>query len=106
MDNDLQNLIEENNKLLKENLALTEKNAKKIRKIQLYLRRTMVWKFIYWIIIIGITIGAYYLSRPYINNAVDKYNTIQEQIEKTSNVINDPGSFFEGVNPLNRLLNR
>ncbi len=98
MDQNLQKLIEENNKLLKENLSLTQENSKKIKKIQSHIRRTMVGKALYWIIIISVTIGAFYFSKPYIDNAIQTYDTFRENVDRSSNIINNPGSVFKDVN--------
>jgi len=98
MDQDLQKLMQENNRLIKENLELTRQNSKKIKKIQSYIRRTLVGKALYWVVIVGITIGAVYLSKPYINNAIDTYDNFKENVDRSSEIINNPGSVFKGVN--------
>jgi len=98
MDNDLRKLIEDNNKLLSENLALTRQNAKKIKRIQSHIRRTMIVKSLYWIIIIIVTFGAWYFSKPYINNAVKTYGEIKQNLDKTTDFVNNPGSLFKDAN--------
>ncbi len=97
MDQDLRKLIEENNKLLLENLELSRQNNKKIKKIQSHIRRTMVGKTLYWILIIGITFGAYHFSKPYIDNVRNTYNDFRENINQSSEFINNPGSVFKNL---------
>ena len=65
MDDSLRKLIEENQTLLRKNLEISRNNEKKIKKIQAHIRRTMVAKYIYWIIVIGVTASALYFSKPY-----------------------------------------
>jgi len=103
MDEKIVNLIEENNKLLKENLELSRKNTKKIKRIQSYMRRTFIAKVLYWVLIILVTAGALYAVRPYVEDAVDTYNTVQEQFKTTSDTINNTSSLFKDVGILNLL---
>ena len=103
MDQDLFNLIEENNKLLKENLELTQKNSKKIKRIQSYMRRTFIAKILYWLVIILVTAGALYAVKPYVDGALETYNDLQGTIESTSQAIDNPGSMFKDIGLLNQL---
>jgi hypothetical protein len=105
MDQDLYKMIEENNALIQKNIELTQQNQKKINKIHSHIRRTMIGKIIYWIIIIGVTVGAVYLSKPYINNAIEQYDSIKKNVEQTSNVINNPSSLFDDLNVVNKVNN-
>ena len=97
MDQDFQKILEENNALLKEQGELIRENQEKIIKIQLYMRRTMIGKWLYWIFVIAITVSAFYVSKPYIKSAVNTYNDVKE-----SSIINDPGSLFKEVNLIER----
>ena len=103
MDQNLINLIEENNKLLKENLELSRKNTKKIKKIQSFMRRTFIAKITYWILIVLVTAGALYAAKPYVEGVVETYNSFQDQISTTSEVINNPSSLFKDIGILNQL---
>ncbi|MAQ77347.1 hypothetical protein CL684_02375 [Candidatus Campbellbacteria bacterium] len=91
-------LIRENNKLLKESLALSKENAKKIKKIHSSIRRTMILKTIYWFVIIMVTVSALYYSKPYIEEAIDTYENVKEQTGKASELINEPGGMFKNIN--------
>jgi hypothetical protein len=104
MDLDLRKLIEENNKLLIKNLELTRQNHSKIKKIQSHIRRTMIGKILYWLVIIGVTVGALYLSKPYIDNAIDTYDSFRENVDRSSEIINNPGSLFKDVGIIEKLL--
>ena len=105
MDQDLKKMIEENKKLLLKNLEVARDNQTKIKRIQSHIRRTMVIKTIYWVVIIIVTLSAFYLSRPYIKDAIEQYDSVREDLGKTSNIINNPGSIFDVnlVNSIERL---
>lgn len=103
MDQDLINLMKENNKLLKENLELSRKNTKKIKRIQSFMRRTFIARIFYWVLVILITAGALYAAKPYVNSALDSYNSLQKQLGATTEVINNPGSLFKDIGILNKL---
>ena len=102
MDQDLKHLIEENRKLILENLEVARDNQEKIKRIQGHIRRTWVIKTIYWFIIVGVTIGAYYVSKPYINDAVDNYNNFRDDVAGAQSAIQDPGSWFRDVDLIER----
>jgi len=103
MDQDLYKLVKENHKLLLENLDIARENQKKIKKIQSHIRRTMVVKSIYWLIIIAVTISAFYYSKPYIEDAIEKYDTVKENINRSNSIISDPGALFNDINIVERL---
>ncbi len=103
MDEKIVNLIQENNKLLKDNLELSKKNTKRIKRIQSFMRRTFIAKITYWALIILITAGALYAVKPYVEGAVETYNTVQDQLKSTSDVISDPSALFKDIGILNML---
>ena len=57
----------ESKKLLEETFQLEQDNNKMLRSM----RRSMIWgrvmSVIYWFIIIGISVGAFYFIQPYFN---------------------------------------
>lgn len=74
MDPDIERLesqIEENRKLLEENNHILRK-----------LHRSVIWgrifKIIYWVVIIGVAIGAFYFIQPYIESLRDTYRDFRE----------------------------
>lgn len=95
MDEHLRQMIEENNRLLKENLEITREHTKKIDRINRRMRRGATWKILYWLILLGISIGVYYYTKPYIDNAVESYNNVQEQITQTKDALNNPAELLK-----------
>jgi len=58
----------EEKELLKRAVALSEENNDILRSMQRSQRLASVMRIIYWVVIIGSTIGAFYLIQPYINS--------------------------------------
>ncbi len=106
MEKELQELLKENNELIKESLELSRENAKKIKKIHAYMRRTFIAKVMYWIFLVLITAGALYAVRPYIEKIIESYNAIQDKVEMTTNFIENPSSVFKDLDILNQLLQK
>ena len=57
----------EEHRMLEETRALAEENAKVLKSIQTMHRTSLALKILYWVIIIGTTIGAFYFIQPYID---------------------------------------
>jgi hypothetical protein len=74
----------EEREILRRVLELSQKNNRMLQSIQ----RSMFWsklmRYIYWIIIIGAAVGAYYFIDPYITGVIDTYNSLKGNI---SNII-------------------
>lgn len=63
-------------KILEENLSLTKENHKILAGIRNAQRRANMYRLIYWIVIIAITLGAYYFVQPYIESLTGYYSAI------------------------------
>jgi uncharacterized membrane protein len=72
-------------KMMEENLALARENNTILKGIRGAQRRAMIYRFLYWILILGITFGAYYFVQPYVDSLLGYY-----------------GSFTEGVDSVNK----
>jgi hypothetical protein len=64
--------------ILEENLKLTKENNKILRKMQSAMRWGRVVKFFYWIIIIGISIGAYYYIQPLLDSLLETWQNVSK----------------------------
>ena len=78
----------ESKKLLEDTFQLEKDNNKMLRSM----RRSMIWgrvmSVIYWLIIIGISIGAFYFIQPYFNKILGLYDSIsgvKQTSDTTSN---------------------
>ncbi len=81
----------ESKKLLEETFKLEQDNNKILRSM----KRSMLWarvmNVIYWLIIIGISVGAFYFIQPYFNKVLDLYNSISGAKQSTNTT--DSSSF-------------
>ena len=71
--------------MVSESLTLARENNKMLKKV----RSTQKWanysRIFYWILIIGISIGGYYLSKSFFNNAISSYTTSSSNINDIIN---------------------
>jgi len=63
----------ETTKLLKENIALNKENNVLLHKLVRSHRMVMIYRFVYWIIIILTTLGAFYFIQPFLGNVFNTY---------------------------------
>ena len=78
----------EEHELLKRSIALSEENNDILRGI----RRTMSFNrfmtAIYWLILIGISVGAWYFVQPYVGKVMGLYQSAESQLNSMTNTIN------------------
>lgn len=71
----------EEREMLKKALELSEENNRMLHAI----RRGMFWgkvvRIIYWVVIIGAAIGAYYYLEPYIDAAIGAYGNVKGDLQ-------------------------
>ncbi|MDD3662597.1 MAG: hypothetical protein PHT84_01895 [Candidatus Pacebacteria bacterium] len=82
MEPEIKSLLEENLKLAKENNEL----LKKVREFQRWSRIT---KVLYWFIIIGIALGAFYFIQPYFDGILNIYSGGVSDIDMMKNLSKD-----------------
>lgn len=64
----------EERKLLEETHALTQENNKILHSMRRSLRWQRIMSTLYWVIVIGSAIGAFYLLQPYLLSLMDAYD--------------------------------
>ena len=67
---------------LDEVTKLTRQNNKIMRKIQRSMRVGLIFRILYWILIIGSMLGAYYYLQPFIDDIGETYNNLIDIPEK------------------------
>jgi hypothetical protein len=95
MDNDLREMIEENNELLKEAVELSRENHKRIKAIRANIRRGFWVRVAYWALLILIAAGAFYAIKPTVDRLLVQYNSISTQINNTNEFLQNPGQLIE-----------
>ena len=69
---------------------LTVENNKMLHSIQLRAKIGIVWKILYWVVLIGSAIGAFYFIQPYYESLQDAYSDVKETQQKFTDL---PQSF-------------
>lgn len=74
--------------LLKRNIAISEENNDILRSIQRSMRLSRLMSILYWLIIIGASVGAYYFIQPYLDQLVGIYGGAKTQFNDVNSFIN------------------
>jgi hypothetical protein len=81
MDQDDKNLLEKTYELSKENNHI-------LKGIRSSNRRSSFIRILYWILIIGASIAAYYFIQPYIDTMVKAYQSVQSSLNSVKTAVN------------------
>lgn len=80
--------------LLRENIKVSKENNELLHKIWSDVKYKRVLKFLYWAILIALTLGAYYYIQPIVEGITGSYGSIKggidagiENIQKLNNII-------------------
>ncbi len=84
--------------LLQKTYELTEENNKILRGIRRSNRWSSLFRAVYWIVIIGISIGAFIYIQPYVDSVMKAYNSIQTDLNTVKSVANKLPN-FSGTTP-------
>ncbi len=85
----------ETKRLLEENLALTKETNHLMKKIVSAQRWGRVFHVLYWVLIIGASVGAYYFIQPYLQLVLGNYDAIMkglDNVQKTTSSLPDSSS--------------
>ena len=85
----------EERSLLERTYKLTEENNKILISIRRSSRLSMVVKVLYWIVIIGLSFGAYYFIQPYINMLTGLSGQVKEGGANMQNIASQFGELFK-----------
>ncbi len=79
---------------MEELLELTKENNKILKKLLSSLRWSRAMRIFYWVIIIGIALGAYYYVQPYIEGLIGAYQSIGAGMQSLNETL---GTVNQGV---------
>jgi len=71
----------EEKELLKRSVDLAEDNHNMLRSMRRSMHISSILTLIYWIVIIGSAIGAYYLIQPYVDQIVKTYGSVNAALK-------------------------
>ncbi|HEY4518541.1 MAG TPA: hypothetical protein VJG48_02850 [Candidatus Paceibacterota bacterium] len=69
----------------KELLELTRENNKILRSLRAHNRWATFSHIVYWLVIIGVSVGTFYYLQPYLETLLKTYQQIQSTIDKIPN---------------------
>ena len=70
-------------------LELAEENNEMITKLHRAMQWGRVFKVVYWLVIIGVAVGAFYFAQPYLERVQSFYQEAQDSVQ-------DVPSLFQG----------
>ncbi len=68
-------------KLLSETYELAKENNEILRKMRRAARWARGFRIFYWTVIIVLSVGAYYVIQPYVDQLTSVYGTLKTQID-------------------------
>lgn len=77
MENERNNSIERKVDRL---IEIEEENSEAIKKMQKYQKIQNIFRIIYWLVLIGIALGAFYYFQPFVNSVFSDYESIKNSI--------------------------
>ncbi len=63
--------------LLQKTYDLTKENNEMLHGVKRHNRRSTIFTIVYWVLIIGASVGALYIIQPYIDLIVKTYKEVQ-----------------------------
>lgn len=78
----------ESKQLLENTFRLSEENNKMLHSMRRSMRIARVLSFLYWALIIGSAVGAYYFIQPYIDQLLGTYGNAKSNIESINTLFN------------------
>ena len=87
-------------KILERTFKLAEENNKILKKIHRSIKWGRFVKLVYWVIIIGSTVGAFYLFQPVFESFQDTFGVFSSGVKELQSVgssLPDVGGLLEGL---------
>jgi hypothetical protein len=91
----------EERELLNKSVALSEDNNKILHSMRRSMRIAHFMSILYWLFIIGISVGAFYFMQPYINKVMDLYNSVSGMQQQLNSGLNSSSNSIQDL--LNKL---
>jgi hypothetical protein len=78
--------------ILKEIQQMTEENNKILKKMNRKAFWASISSLMYWVVIIGASLGAYYYLEPYVDKFKETYQTVKAELSQVQNVTKTLGN--------------
>ena len=93
----------EEKSLLERTYTLSVENNLILRSMRRTARIAAVMRVIYWVVIIGLSIGAYYVIQPYVNMLIDSLMQLQGSVKSIQGMQDSSGSIDTVLNAIKSL---
>ncbi len=77
----------ESKKLLEATYSLEKENNKMLHAMRRSLFLARVMSIFYWLIVIGISVGAFYFIQPYINELIKTYGSVNAALKNVQKFV-------------------
>ena len=77
----------EEREMLKKALELSRENNKMLQSIKRSMFVGRIFRIVYWIVVIGAAIGAYYYIEPYLDEAIGAYGSIKGDLKNFGDLL-------------------
>ncbi|MFA6177400.1 MAG: hypothetical protein WC694_00690 [Candidatus Paceibacterota bacterium] len=79
----------ESKKLLEDTFALAEENNKMLHSVVRSMRISRIMSIMYWLLIIGSALGAYYLIQPYVDQLMGIYGGAKSGLDNFGSILDN-----------------
>ncbi|MFA6257849.1 MAG: hypothetical protein WC671_02450 [Candidatus Paceibacterota bacterium] len=79
----------ESKKLLEDTFALAQENNKMLRSVSRSIRISRIMSIIYWALVIGSAVGAYYFIQPYIDQLIGVYSGAKSNLDSFGSLLDN-----------------
>lgn len=87
---------EKEKKLLEQTYELAKENNVMLQKIRGYQKRALMFRVVYWVIIVAFAYGAYFYIEPYVQKFISLYSSGNQSLQNF---------VFPEVNQINAIFN-
>lgn len=68
-------------------LALSEENNRIIKSVLRNLRWSRMFTVLYWLVLIAISVGAFYYFQPYLDKLLTTYGSIENSVKNVNTLL-------------------
>ncbi len=83
--------------LLERTLKISEENNALLKSMRRYTRIGTIFRLLYWGLIIGVSVGAFYFIQPYVNQVFELYSGIQGNIDSLNGLGGASNSLLDAM---------
>lgn len=87
----------EERELLLKSVQLAEENNKILHSLRKSARISNIMSFLYWVFIIGASLGLYYFIEPYVDQLVNVYSSAKSSLNGVNSVVGNLKNVSDGA---------